>query len=61
MVVPDPHTVLMMHRLKLQAGLWVGASSGVNVQAAVDYADRLVASGLRDRKIVTVLCDPGYK
>ena len=32
MVVPDAHTVLMMHRLKLQAGLWVGASSGVNVQ-----------------------------
>ena len=33
----------------------------VSLKAAVDYADRLVASGLHDRKIVTVLCDPGYK
>eukprot|EP00040_Diaphanoeca_grandis_P020759 m.110396 g.110396 ORF g.110396 m.110396 type:complete len:464 (-) comp28034_c0_seq2:192-1583(-) len=61
MVVTDAHAVLMMHRLRLQAGVWVGSSTGVNVQASVDYADKLVASGSTRRKIMTVLCDPGFK
>lgn len=60
-VVPDEDSTLMMHKLRLQQGLWVGSSSGLNMQAVVMYADELVKKGLKNRKIFSVLCDPGFK
>ena len=47
----------MTIRLAREEGLFVGISSGANVQAALDLGKTLPAGSL----IVTVLCDSGFK
>jgi cysteine synthase B len=47
----------MTRRLAREEGLFVGVSSGANVHAAVNLAERING----DAVIVTVLCDGGSK
>jgi cysteine synthase A len=55
--VDDDRTVRMVYRLLREEGLFRGSTSGLNVAAAVDVADRLG----RGHTIVTMLCDGGAK
>ncbi|MGH6624884.1 MAG: cysteine synthase A [Burkholderiaceae bacterium] len=53
--IDDARCVTMVYRLLREEGLFVGGSSGINVQAAVDVA-RQMGPG---HTIVTLLCDRG--
>ena len=47
----------MVRRLSLEAGIFVGVSSGANVYAALEIAK----TAPKDSVIVTILCDNGYR
>jgi cysteine synthase A len=53
--VDDPACVKMVYRLLREEGLFVGGSSGINVAAAVQVAQKLGPG----HTIVTLLCDRG--
>jgi len=55
--VRDEDATTMARRLAREEGLLVGISSGANVWAACQVAERLPA----DRVVVTVLCDTGER
>ena len=55
--VSDNEVEEMTKRLSSEQGLYVGYSSGANVKAALKY---LETNG-SDKKVVTILCDYGYK
>ena len=55
--VSDKEVEEMTRKLSLEQGLYVGYSSGANVKAALKYLEK----NKSDRKIVTILCDYGYK
>jgi len=55
--VPDSDTIAMTFRLLHEEGLLVGASSGLNVAAAVEVASRLGPG----HTVVTILCDSGLR
>jgi cysteine synthase A len=55
--VSDAEAVYYVYRLLREEGLWLGASSGVNVAGAVRVARRLGPG----HTIVTILCDTGAK
>ncbi|KAJ7594849.1 tryptophan synthase beta subunit-like PLP-dependent enzyme [Mycena floridula] len=55
--VPDEKSIEMVYHLLDSSGLYLGASSALNVAAAVDLAARLG----KGSKIVTVLCDGAYR
>ncbi|KAJ3048383.1 Cysteine synthase 1, partial [Quaeritorhiza haematococci] len=51
--VPDAESIKMVYRLLDEEGLFVGASSALNVVAAVEMARRMG----RGKRVVTILCD----
>lgn len=55
LMIPDTDAVPMVYRLLREEGLFVGASTGINVCAAVETAKRLGPG----HTIVTILCDSG--
>jgi cysteine synthase A len=55
--VTDKEVEEMTRRLSIEQGLYVGYSSGANVKAALKYLEMTKS----DKKIVTILCDYGYK
>ena len=55
--VSDQEATAMTKRIWAEQGLYVGYSSGANVAAAIRYASE--NKGIM--KIVTILCDSGYK
>ena len=55
--VSDREAELMTNRLSAELGLYAGYSSGANVAASVKYAMHNTSV----RKVVTILCDTGYK
>lgn len=57
LLIKDTDVVTMTFRLLHEEGFFVGASTGVNVQAAVEVA-RQMGPG---HTIVTCLCDTGHK
>ena len=56
--VTDEEVIASTKLLSKQYGLFVGYSSGANVQAAINYQKKY--SG-RQLNIATILCDTGYK
>lgn len=60
--VPDADSIAILYRLLDEEGIYLGASSALNVAAAFKLAKDL---GKKDdgsrRKIVTVLCDGAYR
>ncbi|CAO3608877.1 unnamed protein product [Cunninghamella blakesleeana] len=55
--IPDEESIKMLYRLLHEEGIYVGASSALNVVAAVEMAKQLG----KGKKIVTVLCDGAYR
>ncbi len=55
--VNDSEVAEMTKRICLEQGLYVGYSSGANVVASLKLAETL----RKNRNIVTILCDTGYK
>jgi cysteine synthase A len=55
--VPDSESIKMVYRLLDEEGLYVGASSALNVVAATMVAKKLG----KDKTIVTMLCDGAYR
>ncbi|KAF9051040.1 cysteine synthase [Hymenopellis radicata] len=55
--VPDEKSIEMLYQLLDTEGLYMGASSALNVVAAVELAQKLG----KGSKIVTILCDGAYR
>ncbi|KDR75951.1 hypothetical protein GALMADRAFT_68834 [Galerina marginata CBS 339.88] len=55
--VPDSKSIAMLYELLDSEGLYLGASSALNVVAAVELAQRLGPGS----SVVTVLCDGAYR
>lgn len=55
--VPDEESIVMVYRLLHEEGIYIGASSALNVVAATKMATQL-GSG---KRIVTILCDGAYR
>lgn len=55
--VPDSESIKMVYRLLDEEGLYVGASSALNVFAATEVARRLG----KGSTVVTMLCDGAYR
>ncbi|KAI9025843.1 cysteine synthase [Phycomyces nitens] len=55
--IPDEETIKMIYRLLDEEGIYVGASSALNVVAAVEMSKKLG----KGKKIVTILCDGAYR
>ena len=55
--VPDEDSIKMVFRLLDEEGLFVGASSALNVAASVEVAKRLGPG----HRIVTIICDGAYR
>ncbi|TPX33569.1 hypothetical protein SmJEL517_g03545 [Synchytrium microbalum] len=55
--VPDEESIKMVFRLLDEEGLFVGASSALNVCAAVEVAKRLGPG----HRIATIICDGAYR
>ncbi|PPQ68190.1 hypothetical protein CVT25_015022 [Psilocybe cyanescens] len=55
--VPDNKSISMLYELLDTEGLYLGASSALNVVAAVELAERLG----RGSTVVTILCDGAYR
>jgi cysteine synthase len=55
--VSDREAETMTRRISAKQGLYVGYSSGANVAAAIQYA----SNKPEIKKVVTILCDTGYK
>ncbi|KAI9267308.1 cysteine synthase, partial [Helicostylum pulchrum] len=57
LTVHDEDTIKMLYRLLDEEGIYLGASSALNVVAAVEMAKQLG----KGKKIVTILCDGAYR
>ncbi|KAJ3212571.1 Cysteine synthase 1 [Dinochytrium kinnereticum] len=55
--VPDEESITMVYRLLDEEGLFVGASSALNVAAAVQVAKKLGPG----KRVVTIICDGAYR
>lgn len=55
--IPDEDTIAMVYRLLRHEGVFVGASTALNVVAAVEVAKDLGPG----HTVVTMLCDGGYR
>lgn len=55
--VPDSASINMVYRLLHEEGIYVGASSALNVWAASELARKLG----KGKTIVTILCDGAYR
>ncbi|KAG0322311.1 hypothetical protein BGZ99_003401 [Dissophora globulifera] len=55
--IPDEESIKMVYRLLDEEGIYVGASSALNVVAAVEMAKKLGPG----KNIVTILCDGAYR
>lgn len=57
MTIPDQQSIEMVYRLLHEEGLYVGASSALNVVAAYELAKKLGPG----KTVVTILCDGAYR
>ena len=59
--VSDEEGLSWVARLLREEGLCLGLSSGINVAGAVALGKQLVAEGRDNPRVVTVLCDTGFR
>ncbi|GAA5911890.1 hypothetical protein JCM6882_005232 [Rhodosporidiobolus microsporus] len=55
--IPDAKTIRMIYHLLDRDGLYVGASTALNVVAAKELAEKLG----KGKRVVTILCDGAYR
>ena len=59
--ISDAEGVEWVGRLLAEEGLCLGLSTGINVAGAVALGRQLVAEGRKDVRVVTILCDTGFR
>lgn len=59
--ISDEEGLEWVSRLLREEGLALGLSSGINVAGAVALGQKLVAQGRTDPRVVTILCDTGFR
>lgn len=59
--VSDPEGLEWVARLLREEGLCLGLSSGINVAGAVALGRQLLAAGVENPRIATILCDTGFR
>jgi cysteine synthase A len=59
--VSDEEGLQWVARLLREEGLCLGLSSGINVAGAVALGRKLVADGRESPRVVTILCDTGFR
>jgi cysteine synthase A len=59
--VSDQDGLEWVSRLLREEGLCLGLSSGINVAGAVALGRKLVADGRESPRVVTILCDTGFR
>ena len=59
--ISDEEGLDWVARLLREEGLCLGLSSGINVAGAVALGRQLVADGNEDARVVTILCDTGFR
>jgi cysteine synthase A len=59
--ISDEEGLAWVARLLREEGLCLGLSSGINVAGAVALGRRLVAEGRPKPRVVTILCDTGFR
>ncbi|MBX7459405.1 cysteine synthase A [Qipengyuania huizhouensis] len=59
--VSDEGGIEWVARLLREEGLCLGLSSGINVAGAVELGKKLVAEGRENVRVVTILCDTGFR
>ena len=59
--ISDEEGLTWVARLLREEGLALGLSSGINVAGAVELGRQLVAEGREDPRVVTILCDTGFR
>lgn len=59
--ISDEEGLQWVARLLREEGLALGLSSGINVAGAVELGRQLVAEGREDARVVTILCDTGFR
>ena len=55
--IPDSKTIAMIYHLLQEDGIYLGASSALNVVAAKELAIKLG----KGSRVVTILCDGAYR
>ncbi len=59
--ISDEEGLEWVARLLREEGMCLGLSSGINVAGAVALGKQLVADGREDARVVTILCDTGFR
>jgi len=59
--IADAQGLEWVQRLLAEEGLCLGLSSGINVAGAVALGRQLVAGGRKNARVVTILCDSGFR
>ncbi|MCX7677160.1 MAG: cysteine synthase A [Alteraurantiacibacter sp.] len=59
--ISDEEGLFWVARLLRDEGLWLGLSSGINVAGALELGKQLVAEGRTNVRVVTILCDTGFR
>ena len=59
--ISDEEGLVWVARLLREEGLCLGLSSGINVAGAIELGRQLVAEGREDPRVVTILCDTGFR
>ncbi len=59
--ISDEEGLVWVGRLLREEGLALGLSSGINVAGAIELGRQLVAEGREDPRVVTILCDTGFR
>ncbi|KAI9320581.1 cysteine synthase [Dichotomocladium elegans] len=60
-MIPDEETITMIYRLLDEEGIYVGASSALNVVAAAKLAKELGTGKFDCKRVVTILTDGAYR
>ena len=59
--ISDEEGLEWVARLLREEGMCLGLSSGINVAGAVALGKQLVADGQEEARVVTILCDTGFR
>lgn len=59
--ISDQEGMKWVAQLLREEGLCLGLSSGINVAGAVELGKQLVADGRENARVVTMLCDTGFR
>ena len=59
--ISDEEGLRWVSRLLREEGLCLGLSSGINVAGAVELGKQLVVEGRENPRVVTILCDTGFR